>query len=200
MGVTHKAIQPGKPLFGNGEHLTTEGQYQWTWPWHHSAILLTSGGQIEVTKWAKWSNCTNPGTLKYKEIKEIYQTNCVINGINVIYIQSIDPNGSFCNFNLSTTRHCEYSFIDFLLTCNISSICSNLWIMSFWQVFLKGCKGVLKYCINYFGNLLAFLTTCIKEMTNICANANEFLHFAIDCPVKGLKLECKGLWKCPMIP
>ena len=58
--------------------------------------------------------------------------------------------------------------------------------------FLKGCKGVLKYCINYLGNLLAFLTTCIKEITNVYANANEFLHFAIYCPVKGLKLEFKG--------
>ena len=25
------------------------------------------------------------------------------------------------------------------------------------------------------------------------------MHFAINCPVKGLKLEFKGRWKCPMI-
>ena len=41
----------------------------------HSALLLTSSGQIEVTKWAIGSNETNPVTLKYKETEEIYQTN-----------------------------------------------------------------------------------------------------------------------------
>ena len=44
----------------------------------HSALLLTSSGQIEVTKWAIGSNYTNPATLKYKEIEENYQTNILL--------------------------------------------------------------------------------------------------------------------------
>ena len=34
MGAPPKANQPGKPLFGNGEHLATVGQHRWPWPWH----------------------------------------------------------------------------------------------------------------------------------------------------------------------
>ena len=45
----------------------------------HSALLLTIRVQIEVTKWAIGSNYTNPATLKYKEIEEIYQSNILQN-------------------------------------------------------------------------------------------------------------------------
>ena len=45
----------------------------------HSALLLTSSGQIEVTKWDIGSNNTNLSTLEYKEIKEIYETNWLAN-------------------------------------------------------------------------------------------------------------------------
>ena len=45
----------------------------------HSALLLNSSGQIEVTNWAIGSNYTNPAILKYKEIEEIYQTNVLQN-------------------------------------------------------------------------------------------------------------------------
>ena len=38
----------------------------------HSALLLTSSGQIDVTKWAIGSNNTNHSTSKYNEIDEIY--------------------------------------------------------------------------------------------------------------------------------
>ena len=48
----------------------------------HSALLLTSSGQIDVTKWAIGSNDTNHSTSKYKENKEIYQTNWLTNYIN----------------------------------------------------------------------------------------------------------------------
>ena len=37
----------------------------------HSALLLTSSGQIEVTNWAIGSNDTNHIHLKYIEFKEI---------------------------------------------------------------------------------------------------------------------------------
>ena len=37
----------------------------------HSALLLTSSGQIDVTKWAIGSNDTNCSTSKYKENEEM---------------------------------------------------------------------------------------------------------------------------------
>ena len=70
-------------------------------------MLLTSSGQIEVTIWAIGSDHTNHSTLKYKEIEEIYQTNKLTNYLQELYIENITPNGSFCNFYLSTTRHFE---------------------------------------------------------------------------------------------
>jgi hypothetical protein len=41
-------------------------------PTMHSALLLTSSGQIDVTKWNIGSNDINHSTSKYKENKEIY--------------------------------------------------------------------------------------------------------------------------------
>ena len=45
----------------------------------HSALLLTSSGQIEVTKWAIGSNNKNHSKLRYKDNKEIYQTDWLPN-------------------------------------------------------------------------------------------------------------------------
>ena len=38
----------------------------------HNAFLLTSSGQIDVTKWAIGSNDTNHSTSKYEDNKEFY--------------------------------------------------------------------------------------------------------------------------------
>jgi hypothetical protein len=70
-------------------------------------------------KLAIGSNDTNHSTSKYKENKEIYQTNLLTNYINVKYIQNITPNGSFCNFDLSTSRHCESSMPLYTACCSV---------------------------------------------------------------------------------
>ena len=70
----------------------------------HSAFLLTRSGQIEGTKWATGSNKINHSKLKYKENKEIYQTDWIPNHLNIKYIHITTPNGLFCNFDLSTMR------------------------------------------------------------------------------------------------
>ena len=49
----------------------------------HRALLLTSSGQIEVTKLAIGSNYTNHSNWKYKGIQKIYQTNCLSNYLNL---------------------------------------------------------------------------------------------------------------------
>jgi hypothetical protein len=42
--------------------------YYYLEPTWHSVLLISSRGEIEVTKRAIGSNYTNPVTLKYKEI------------------------------------------------------------------------------------------------------------------------------------
>ena len=66
-------------------------------PHMRSAFLLTISGQNKVTNWAIVSNHTYNAMLKYKEIKEIVQTNRLLNHLQEINIDITTHNGSFCN-------------------------------------------------------------------------------------------------------